>query len=222
MIKRFLLILILFVAPLAVFCQEEETEEDEKKMVREVIPVMVDKKKFAPPVVHAPETGGKKGKKKKPVEPVEAAPDTGNPMMPAPISEITKRAQNWYKTKHAKYKKTGGGAAGSNITCTAVFPYKQKILNPENAVDGQITMDVIVEAKEGKYRYTIKNIKHKANKEGMSGGDIYLQVPEAGSMKITEQTWKHIRSAAYANIAIVQDELKAKMKEDGDKKKDEW
>lgn len=221
MIKRVLLFFALVAAPFLTYSQEEE--EDNSKMVREVVPVLVDKAKFAPhPPAHT-EDHSKKGKKKKHVEPPpEVAPDTGNPMMPAPIGEITKRAVNWSKVKNPKYKKTNTATSGGTITCSVAFPYKQKILNPENEVDGNITMDVIVEAKEGKYRYTIKNIKHKADKEGMSGGDIYLPVPECGSMKITDQTWKHIRSAAYTGIAVVVDELKAKMKEDGDKKKDDW
>jgi len=221
MIKKILLTLALFVSPFFIFSQEEE--EDEKKMVRGVESVMVDKAKFAAPPPPPPATDPKgKKKKKKYEEPVEVAPDTGNPMMPAPVSEIIKRAKNWDKTKHPKYKKTNVSSTGSTISCTATFVYKQKILNPENAVDGHLIMDVVIDAKEGKYRYTIKNIHHKANKQGMSGGDIYLPIPEAGSMKITDQTWKHIRSAAYADIQIVLDDLKAKMKEDGDKKKDDW
>jgi hypothetical protein len=187
----------------------------------------VDKSKFAAPPPPPPaEDHSKKGSKKKKHHeeaPTEPAPDTGATTMPAPSSELVKRATNWSQSKNGKYKKLNVVNSGNTITVNAEFPFKQKALNPENEVDGSITMDVIVEAKEGKYRYTIKNIKHKADKPGMSGGDIYLQVPECGSMKITDQTWKHIKSAAYTDIAIVQDELKAKMKEDGDaKKKDEW
>jgi hypothetical protein len=225
MAKKVLLALLLFVAPFIVSAQEEEGEEENPKMVREVVNVMVERAKFAPPPPppSSTDTKGKKGKKKKSEEPPpEVAPDTGNPMMPAPASEVMKRAQNWAKVKAPKYKKVNVSNSGGTITAQVVFPFKQKILNPENAVDGEIVMDVIVEAKEGKYRYTIKNIKHKAAKAGMSGGDIYLLVPECGSMKITDQTWKQIRSAAYGNIKIVTEDLKVKMTEDGEKKKDDW
>jgi hypothetical protein len=226
MTNRILLVFALFVLPFIGFSQEEG-EEDNTKMVREVVTVMVDKAKFAAPTPPPPaedhsKKGGKKKKHHEEPPPTEPTADTGATTMPAPISELVKRANNWSKFKNNKYKKVNAVNSGSNITVTAEFPYKQKVLNPENDVDGSITMDVIIEAKDGKYRYTIKNIKHKANKPGMSGGDIYLQVPECGSMKINEQTWKHIKSAAFTDIAIVQDELKAKMKEDGDKKKDEW
>jgi hypothetical protein len=222
MIKRFLLVFSLFISPLVIFSQEDE---DNTKMVREVVNVMVDKSKFAPPPPPTPtaDPHAKKGhKKQQQQDPPPVVADTGNPMMPAPSSEIYKRAQNWYKAKAVKFVKANGTNSGSNVSCNATFTYKQKILNPENEVDGEITMDVIIEAKEGKYRYTIKNIKHKATKEGMNGGDIYLAVPECGSMKISDLTWKHIKSAAYADIQIVIDELKARMKEDGDKKKDDW
>lgn len=222
MIRNLLLVFAFIIAPLVAFSQEEE--EDNAKMVREVVPVQVERAKFAPPPTPTTTETHKKGKKKQhhTEPPPEVAPDTGNPMMPAPASEIAKRASNWTSAKSLKYKKTNVANSGETIQCNAVFPYKQKQLNPENEVDGSITMDVIVEAKEGKYRYTIKNIKHQANKSGMSGGDIYLPVPECGSMKITDQTWKHIRSVAYADIQVVVDDLKNKMKEDGEKKKDEW
>lgn len=222
MIKKVLLAFLVFAFPVILSAQEEE--EDNANMVREVVNVMVERSKFAPPPppTASTDTKGKKGKKKKHEEPPpEVAPDTGNPMMPAPSSEVLKRAQSWSKSK-AKYKKLNVSSTGSAITAQAVFPFRQKMLNPENAVDGEIIMDVIVEAKEGKYRYTVKNIKHKAAKAGMSGGDIYLPVPECGSMKITDQTWKHIRSAAYSNIRVVTDDLKAKMQEEGTKKKDDW
>lgn len=223
MIKRILFIVALFVFPFIAFSQEEG-DEDEKKMVREVINVMVDKAKFAPPpAVHKEDPNAKKGKKKHHEEPpAEAAPDTGASTIPAPITELYKRASNWGKSKHVKYTKSNAATAGTNVSCSASFVYKQKQLNPENEVDGQITMDIVIEAKEGKYRYTIKNIKHVATKQGMSGGDIYLQIPECGSMKINDQTWKHIKAAAFADIQVIVDDLKSKMKEDGDKKKDEW
>lgn len=221
MIKKVLLASLLFAAPFLVSAQEEE-EEDKSKMVREVIEVMVERAKFAPPPPPpVADTKGKKGKKKKETPPPEVAPDTGNPMMPAPSGEVMKRAQHWAKSK-SKYKKTQVNNTGNAISTQVIFPYKQKILNPENDVDGEIVMDVTVEAKEGKYRYTIKNIKHKAAKPGMSGGDIYLKVPECGSMKVTDQTWKQIKSAAYANIKTVSDDIKAKMGEEGGKKKDDW
>ena len=173
MIKRIFLVLALFVMPFIVFSQEQE--EDESKMVREIINVTVDKAKFAtptPPPTHTEESG-KKGKKKHHTE--EVAPpvaDTGASTIPAPSSEIAKRANNFLKAKSKKYTKENVSNSGNTLSCTAVFIYKQKILNPENDIDGKITMDVIIDAKEGKYRYTIKNIKHIGNREGYSGGSI--------------------------------------------------
>jgi len=226
MMKRIYLA-ALFVFPLFIFSQEQA--EDETRMVREVIPVQVDKSKFAAPVTPPPATTEdhtKKGKKKHHSAPPPTDPpvaDTSSPMIPAPSGELAKRAQNWYKAKTTRYIKANGGSTGGNTTCTITFIYKQKVLNPDNEVDGKITMDVIIEAKEGKYRYTIKNIKHVADKAANSGGDIYNKIPDCGSMNLNDLTWKHIKSAAYADIQMVVDDLKAKMKEDGDAaKKDDW
>jgi hypothetical protein len=224
MIKKTYLLLALFALPLMSFSQDKE--EDETKMVREIISVMVDKAKFAAPPTPTPppEDHSKKGKKKHQEEVPAPAPDTGNPMIPAPASEIAKRAQNWLDAKSPKYTKANGSNTGGTVGCNISFVFKQKILNPENDVDGKISMDVVIDVKEGKYRYTLKNISHVADKSGMSGGSIYEKVPECGSMKMTDQTWKQIKSAAYGNIQLVIDDLKAKMKEDGGgpKKKDDW
>jgi hypothetical protein len=97
------------------------------------------------------------------------------------------------------------------------------VLNPENEADGKITMDVVIDVKEGKYRYTLKNIKHVGDKPAISGGSIYEKIPECGSMNISDLTWKHIKSASYGDIQNVIDDLKAIMKQDGNKpKKDDW
>jgi len=224
MIKRISLLFALFALPLFVFSQEQE--EDETKMVREIVSVTVDKSKFAaptpPPVA---EDNSKKGKKKHHEEEVPPPPsaDTSSTTIPAPSSEIAKRAANWLKAKSTKYTKANGSNTGSTVTCNITFVFKQKMLNPENEADGKITMDVVIDVKEGKYRYTLKNIKHIGDKPAISGGSIYEKVPECGSMNISDLTWKQIKSASYGDIQIVVDDLKAAMKQDGNKpKKDEW
>ena len=104
------------------------------------------------------------------------------------------------------------------------FVYKTKELNPTDKVEGEINMTVTIEAKEGKYRYTINNIRHKATLGDFSGGDVYTSVPECGSMKLTDLSWKHIKAAAFADAKMVADDLKAKMTQSsGDApKKDDW
>lgn len=221
--KLLFLFALLFVSPVIINAQDEQ-EEDPNKMIREVIAIEVEKPKYvAPPVVEDPNP--KKGKKKKVEEPVyeEMPADTGSGMMPAPVSEIAKRAVNWTETKNKKFQKTSVSNSGSNISCIAVFPYKPKELNPVNDVEGEISMEVLIECKEGKYRYTIHKLSHKAKKGVSSGGDVYNEVPACGSMNLNSITWKQIRSAALANANVVAQELKAKMTEPGEKpKKNDW
>jgi hypothetical protein len=224
MIKKYL-ILVFFISQIVVLAQDKE---DNSKMIREIVKLEVDKTKFAVKPTPAPvvETTGKKGKKKKVVEEPPAvepgAADTSNPYIPAPIAEVLKRAQNWYTIKPEKFTKSSGTNSGKSVCCSLTFPFKQKILNPECDVDGTISMELTIDAKEGKYRYTIKNMKHKANKSGMSGGDIYLKVPECGSMKLTDKTWKIIRSEAFGNAQMVIDDLKTMMNREVESNKDDW
>ena len=220
------LILVFFISQIIVFAQQKE---DETKMIREIVKLDVDKAKFAvkpPPPAPVVETKGKKGKKKPVVEEppvVEAgAADTSNPYIPAPVAEVLKRAQNWYTLKPEKFTKSSGTNSGKSVCCNLTFPFKQKILNPESDVDGTISMELTIDAKEGKYRYTIKNMRHKANKGGMSGGDIYAKVPECGSMKVTDKTWKMIRSEAFGNAKVVIEDLKTMMNREVETKTDDW
>lgn len=226
--KNKFLILFFFLISSVILAQEKE---DESKLIREIVKLEVDKNKFAPPKPAVAEpvvtnTKGKKGKKIEeppPPPPVEeGAPDTSNPFIPAPQAEVLKRAQNWYTLKNEKIKKTNGTNSGKTVSCNLSFPFKQKVLNPESDVDGTISMDIVIEAKEGKYRYTIKNIKHQAKKPGMSCGDIYAVVPECGSMKVSDKTWKLIKKEAFTNAQLAADDLKEKMNREVDSKKDEW
>src|SRR6185295_2183484 len=107
------LLILFFVSQVIVSAQEKE---DETKMIREIVKLEVDKTKFATPKPVAPpvaEVKGKKGKKHTeeppPPPPVEeGAPDTTNPFIPAPQTEVLKRTQNWYTLKNDKIKKSNG------------------------------------------------------------------------------------------------------------------
>ncbi|MBK9283981.1 MAG: hypothetical protein IPM51_06625 [Sphingobacteriaceae bacterium] len=222
---KYLAIFSLLVLPNLITAQEEE---DPKKMFRDIVNVQVDRAKYSTPkakpepVVEDP----KNKKKKKYVEeiPVEPEPDTLPPDMPAPAAEIIKRAQAWYvaPVPSKKFVKSNGSNSGKSVTCSATFIFKQKVLNPESECDGKIILDISIEAKEGKYRYTVKNIKHVATKPGMSGGDIYAIVPECGSMKINDRTWKLIKNESLKAGQIIVDDIKAFMKEEVPEKNDEW
>jgi hypothetical protein len=226
MIKKIILTSLLTVS--ATFAFSQAAKEDESKMLREVVNVQVDKAKFAAPTAPTPpptETVGKNGKKKlAEAPPAEAAPDTSNPVIPAPLSELVKRAQNWADDNKSKQYTKSNCAGGKSTVCQVSFPYQIKELNPIDKVEGEITMTVTIDAKEGKYRYTINNIKHKAKVADASGGDIYATVPECGSMKLSDLSWKHIKSAAFADAKTVADDLKDKMAQlsNDASKKDDW
>lgn len=200
MIKKIFLTSLLTVYTVCAFSQNEKEKEDETKMVREVISVQMDKPKSASGV------------------------DTGSTVLSASASELSKRAQNWSGSKSVKYTKSNCTNNGNGVACQATFPYKIKELNPTDKVEGEITMTVTIEAKEGKYRYTINNIKHKASVANASGGDIYATVPECGSMSLTDLSWKHIKAAALIDAKLIADELKAKMAQPSGEapKKDDW
>jgi hypothetical protein len=227
MIKKVFLVSVLALSITLGYSQDKQ--EDVTKMVREVINVDVDKSLFKttpPPTPTVAAPTDKKGKKQAAVDPppTDTPTDTSSTTtMPAPASEIAKRAQIWMDAKPTAYTKSNC-ANGKGVVCQVSFPYKVKELNPTDKVEGEIIMTVTIEAKEGKYRYTINNIKHKATVAELSGGDVYAVVPECGSMKMTNLSWTHIKAGAFADAKMVADDLKAIMaKFSGDApKKDDW
>lgn len=170
----------------------QETKKDEKK-IQEVIAIMAD------PISLPPDAEG------------NIMADT-NPPKGMNVSEILKRAVNFAKIESSKYTKGNAVTTGSKAEFVATFNYKPKELNPTADVQGTITMHLSVEAKEGKYRYTISKISHNSKNPDYKGGDVNNEVPECGSMKLPPDVWKRIRNEAFKNSAMLASDLKEAMK----------
>ncbi|MBI3520144.1 MAG: hypothetical protein HY062_12430 [Bacteroidetes bacterium] len=170
----------------------QEAKTDEKK-IQEVITMMAD------PLPSTPNADG-------------SLPVDTNPPKGMAASEILKRAVNFVKIESKKYTKGSGVTTGSKAECVVTFVYKPKELNPTADVQGTITMHLSVDAKEGKYRYTISKINHNAKNAEFSGGDVYSEVPKCGSMKLPNDLWKRIRSEAFKQSAVLAADLKEAMK----------
>lgn len=150
--------------------------------------------------------------------------DTSSAAKPMAQGEILKRAVNWVKIENKAYTKTTGVTSGSKAECMVTFAYKPKELNPQADVQGTFSMHVSIEAKEGKYRYTISKIMHNAKNSEYSGGDVNNDVPKCGSLKLGSDLWKKMRSEAYKDVNLVIADLKEGMKQSSTENvdKDEW
>lgn len=126
-------------------------------------------------------------------------------------SELVKRAVAWMKVESDKYKKTNATTAGTKVECTASFPVKPKALNPEVNYTGKVTMKVLIECKDSKYRYTVSEIKHISKTGNTNGGSIDNVVPECGSMAMNDIVWKKLKGEALTGAARVVADLKAGM-----------
>lgn len=171
----------------------QEVKKDDDKKIQEVVTMMAD------PLPSIPNADG-------------SLPVDTNPPKGMASSEILKRAINFVKMESTKYIKGNRVTTGSKAECVAVFNYKPKELNPAADVQGTITMHLSIEAKEGKYRYTISKITHNAKNVDFTGGDIYNEVPACGSMKLPSDLWKRIKSEAIKQSGVVINELKEAMK----------
>lgn len=128
-----------------------------------------------------------------------------------PASELVKRAVAWIKVESIKYKKSGGTTTGNKVECTASFPVKPKELNPEVDYNGKITMKVVIECKDSKYRYIVSEIKHVSKSGNTNGGSIDNAVAECGSMAMNDIVWKKLKGEALKGAGQVILDLKAGM-----------
>jgi hypothetical protein len=182
----------------------QEPKKDEKK-IQEVIEIQAE------PVSLPPNQDG-------------TLPVDTNPQKGMAAGEILKRAVNFVKMESTKYTKGNGITTGSKAECVVTFNYKPKELNPVTDVQGTITMHVSIDAKEGKYRYTISKINHNAKNPENTGGDVYNEVPKCGSMKLPPELWKRIKSEALRQTGVLANDLKEAMKVSSTKpaNADEW
>lgn len=140
-----------------------------------------------------------------------------------PAGDLSKRAVAWMKVETDKYRKTNATTSGNKIECLASFPVKPKELNPEVQYTGKVTMKVVIECKDAKYRYTVSDIKHISKTGTTSGGSIDNAVPECGSMAMNEIVWRKLRSEMLKGAAQVVVDLKAGMAiPPSEDKGDEW
>lgn len=140
-----------------------------------------------------------------------------------PSSELVQRAVNWVKVENVAYVKTSGVTTGTKAECTVAFIIKPKELNPACDYTGKITMKVVVDCKDNKYKYTVSHLKHISKSGKTSGGSIDNVVPECGSMIMTDLQWKKLKGEALTKAGIVLADLKEGMKVNSkDFGKEEW
>lgn len=129
----------------------------------------------------------------------------------AAIAELMKRATAWAKLEAPTYKKSNATSTSSKLECIASFPVKPKELNPQVDYTGKVTMKVVIECKDNRYRYTVNEIKHVSKSGNASGGSVDLEVPECGSMGMTDIVWKKLRGEMLTGAAKVVDDIKIAM-----------
>jgi hypothetical protein len=205
----------------------QEVEEDETKMIREVVAVDMEKPVVAAvaavPIKEEPLNKKKKNKHQVEETPEAVATDTAvGGMVPASVQELKKRGTAWMAKKNKHFKKLDATGGGDFVECTVSWMYHTKALNPQAPVDGTITMTLIIDCREGKYRYTISNIKHNATNVNFSGGDCYEEIPACGTMKLPTPEWKKIRSFAMQKANQIAFNLKEFMREAVKDKKNDW
>lgn len=128
-----------------------------------------------------------------------------------PAKDLLARATTWAKKKHPKYEKINAVGGTTKVELDVDFYIKPKELNPPHDYTGKILMHIKIEIKDGKYKYTINQVKHIADNGKNSGGDITKDIPECGTMFLPDMTWKKIKGEAVKDVYIVIEDIKDAM-----------
>jgi len=126
-------------------------------------------------------------------------------------SDLMKRAKAWVKQEASSYKKSNASSSDTKLECIASFPVKPKDLNPAVDYTGKVTMKVVIECKNSKYRYTVSDIKHISKTGATNGGSIDAVVPECGSMSMTDVVWKKLKGEMLTGASKVVADIKTAM-----------
>ncbi len=114
-----------------------------------------------------------------------------------PANSLAKRAEAFLKTEKANFIVTLESTSANKVTAKIVSIYDKAVQDDGlTSFEGKFEMDLMIEFKDMKYRYTFSNIKHVAKRPIYSGGDVYKIVPECGSMKMSPQSWRTICGTA--------------------------
>lgn len=138
--------------------------------------------------------------------------------------ELMKRAIRWIKEESKFYVKSSGTTTSNKVECSVIFAIVPKELNPQPDYTGKFTMNVVIECKSDRYRYTISKITHASKSGQANGGAIDNETPECGSMLMDPVMWKKLRGMAMKNAQKVASDIKASMSNPyvEIKKDDEW
>ncbi len=140
-----------------------------------------------------------------------------------PGSELVRRAANWFKVESKKYIKTSGASGASKAECVVSFPVKPKELNPPVDYTGKVTMKLVIDCKDSKYRFTISDIRHVSKSGRTDGGSVDNAFPDCGSQIMSDLIWKKLRGECIADAYMVVPDIKDGMKKDSkEAAKDDW
>jgi len=88
---------------------------------------------------------------------------------------------------------------------------------------GVVKYTIELAIKEGRYKYSIANLKHKDHTDKVgTGGDLENNDPFCGYDKLNAETWKFIKEQAYDNVGVIVENLKKGMAPASEKNGDKW
>ncbi len=134
-------------------------------------------------------------------------------------SKMSTKAKQWAESKGYVIKSITLESMNATGKLNVSYPsvVKGKMEN------GQVKFDIIIQFKDGKYKYNFTNFIHEGLKGKSNGGALELVEAECGRAQIANGSWNKIKSDTFVELEKIIPELKGNLTEiKAAENKDNW
>jgi hypothetical protein len=141
--------------------------------------------------------------------------------------QLFRTARKWFQKNYSEK------AVGENVIYTddsylgemAASPYiwVEARVQGKPTGAGSVNYNIIIAAKEGKYKYSLSGFYHESNRSQFgSGGDMNNAVPDCGEELTSLAAWAEIKADCKAKAEKIVQELKETMSSAATNSEEDW
>ncbi|MEQ8324710.1 MAG: DUF4468 domain-containing protein [Vicingaceae bacterium] len=141
--------------------------------------------------------------------------------------QIFRTARKWFQKNYSEK------AVGEKVIYTDDSYLGEMAANPNMFIDvrvmgskvgaGSVNYNIVLAAKEGKYKYGINGFYHESNRSSFgSGGALENAKPDCGEEMMSAEAWSEIKKECHQRAAKLIESLKDNLAEAASNSEDDW
>lgn len=134
-------------------------------------------------------------------------------------AKLSSKAKQWAESRKYVIKSSSSESMKAVGTINVSYP---SVVKGKMEV-GQVQFDILIQFKDGKYKYDFTNFVHVGLKGKSNGGPLELADAECGRAQIASGSWGKIKTDTYTEVQNLIPELKNNLTEiKAAETKDNW